>query len=272
MILILRGHVRNSFNDDNLYNLINKIYQTNNDLCIYISTFNIIQNNISWRKIDIINNVVTDEFIKTYFKNLSHLIKYILIINDTQIKLIGNLIGNINNGPAPIIGWKNYWYCKYQIINYINNLFENKQKFIVNLRFDIFSNSNNSSENEIINLIEKYKNKPLTQNIFAKNYKCYGIDNVYIGNLKTQYSLIFNFHHNLDQILKINEKTINQEFLVFVENTNMFCKNILEDFDWQIYINNYTDLQKAGINNEELAIKHWQQYGINEGRICNKIL
>ena len=37
-------------------------------------------------------------------------------------------------------------------------------------------------------------------------------------------------------------------------------------FDWQTYINNYEDLQKAGINNKEKAWKHWIEYGKSEGR------
>ena len=42
-------------------------------------------------------------------------------------------------------------------------------------------------------------------------------------------------------------------------------------FDWKYYINKYIDLRKAGINNMELAITHWNNHGINEYRICNKI-
>ena len=42
----------------------------------------------------------------------------IIIDDDATIQLIGNLNGNINNGPMPIIGWKNYWYGKYKIIEY----------------------------------------------------------------------------------------------------------------------------------------------------------
>jgi len=218
MILIIRGHIRDSFNDDKLYNLIKKIYQENNNLNIFISTFNIIQNNISWRQMDTINIVVNEDTIYNYFKDLSHLIKKILIIDDTKIKLIGNISGNVNNSPAPLIGWKNYWYCKYQIINYINNLFEDKNKFVVNLRFDIFSNSNNFTETEIINLIEPNKNFVFVKNIFIKSYNCYGIDNIYIGDIESQYKIISHFFNNLDDILVNNTNINNQEFLVFIEN------------------------------------------------------
>jgi len=50
--------------------------------------------------------------------------------DDSKINLIGNLYGNINNGPMPIIGWKNYWYGKYKIINYLHENIENKVKLL----------------------------------------------------------------------------------------------------------------------------------------------
>jgi len=37
-------------------------------------------------------------------------------------------------------------------------------------------------------------------------------------------------------------------------------------FNWKNYISNYPDLQKAGINTESRALKHWNNYGIHENR------
>ncbi len=39
------------------------------------------------------------------------------------------------------------------------------------------------------------------------------------------------------------------------------------DFDWKFYINYYGDLRKANINTEDLARKHWINFGKKEGRI-----
>lgn len=38
------------------------------------------------------------------------------------------------------------------------------------------------------------------------------------------------------------------------------------NFDWKTYIENYDDLQKAGINTPEKAWYHWVNYGKQEGR------
>ncbi len=44
-------------------------------------------------------------------------------------------------------------------------------------------------------------------------------------------------------------------------------KKNYKDFNWINYINNYPDLQEAGINNKGKAFIHWLNYGKNEGRI-----
>lgn len=38
------------------------------------------------------------------------------------------------------------------------------------------------------------------------------------------------------------------------------------DFDWKQYIANYPDLQRAGIDTEKKAEKHWIEFGFSEGR------
>jgi hypothetical protein len=124
------------------------------DLKIFIHTWNIFSNNISWRDINVNNEIVNEETIYNYFGPLSSCIKQIIIDDDKNIQLIGNLNGKINNGPMPIIGWKNYWYGKYKIIDYIYNQFINEDEMIVNFRFDIFNNSNNFDKELIVNFIK----------------------------------------------------------------------------------------------------------------------
>lgn len=42
-------------------------------------------------------------------------------------------------------------------------------------------------------------------------------------------------------------------------------------FNWEYYINKYPDLSNYKINNEPLALKHWNEYGKKEKRICSDI-
>jgi len=225
MILILRGHIRDSFDTPKLYEFIKDLYTIDPDLKIFIHTWYIYANNISWRKIDTNNRVVTEEVILKYFgEHLSQLINHIIIDDDSKIELIGNLEGFINNGPMPIIGWKNYWYGKYKIIQHIkdfNNIDETKP--IINMRFDLFDNRHSSSKETYINYIKNNMEgkKTFTKNVFLRDEEFKGIDNIYIGNIKSMYNLIFFFHKYLDLILKKYKDTLHQEFFVYRINNKL---------------------------------------------------
>jgi hypothetical protein len=39
-----------------------------------------------------------------------------------------------------------------------------------------------------------------------------------------------------------------------------------KDFNWQQYLSNYPDLRSVGINNKQLALRHFRLHGITEGR------
>lgn len=231
MILILRGHIRKSFTNSKLHNLVKSILNIDSNLKIYIHTWNIVANNISWRKIDIDNTLVTKEMIYDYFGELQNLIKHIIIDDDSKISLIGNLEGNINskltdNGTMSILGWKNYWYGQYQIIDYLYHLNININEMIINCRFDILDNCNTESETDVLQFIERnIINNMINnfiKNVFIKDYQYYGIDNIYIGNIKTMYLLIHHFQYYLDDILLQHTDTIHQEFLVFRLNNILF--------------------------------------------------
>jgi hypothetical protein len=215
MILIIRGHIRNSFDNDRLLILIKLINILNSDIKIYIHTWNIFANNISWRKIIQNNNIVTKETIYNYFDEVKNLIEDIIIDDDTNIELIGNLQGCINNGPMPIIGWKNYWYGKYKIIKHLYDKKIDPNKMIINLRFDILNNSNDLSEIDILQFIKDNKENQIKKNIFIKDNEFFGLDNIYIGNLKTIYILNHYFHYFLDEILLKINNTPHQEFIVY---------------------------------------------------------
>lgn len=226
MILIIRGHIRDSFENDKLINLVKDIYNIDTNLKIYIHTWNILANTISWRHIEPNNTIVTKDIIYNYFNNsgLSHLLELenIIIDDDTKIELIGNVKGNINNGPMPIIGWKNYWYGKHKIIKHIYNKKIDENELIINLRFDILNNINNSLFTHIIDFIKNNIGIHFTKNVFINDTETGGIDNMYIGNINTLYKLSNYFYYFLDDILIKYNDTIHQEFLVVRVNNSLF--------------------------------------------------
>ena len=233
MILILRGHIRNSFNNLKLYNLINQIYEMDQNIKIYIHTWNIFSNNISWRQIESNNTPVTEEIIYNYFNDLKHLIKHIIIDDDTNINLIGNIEGTINNGATPLLGWKNYWYGKYQIINYIYNISTEEELYntkCINMRFDLLdlTAKYRRLDSVLIYFIKDCINYDIKKNIFTKNFEDVGIDDIYIGNIDTMFKLSNHFFYFLDDILLKYTDNIHQEYFVFRENNVLFPEIIVE--------------------------------------------
>jgi len=71
-------------------------------------------------------------------------------------------------------------------------------------------------------LIKNNSKTIFTKNIFLFNHEHNGIDNIYIGNINTLYKLINKFFYELDDILIKNNKTINQERLVYRINNSLF--------------------------------------------------
>ena len=226
MILLLRGHIRNSFENKDLYNFIKEIHYLIPDLKIFIHTWNIFCNNLSWRIMDMDSRVVKEELIYEYFDDLKPIINHIIIDDDTNIQLIGNLNGNINNGFMPIKGWKNYWYGKYRIIDFLKNKYiaMDEKEVIIICRFDIMGNSSKFEKNDIISFIKNNSNVDFSKNVFLFNDggKHFGIDNIYIGNMNTMYKLIHYFFTELDDILDKNNDTIHQELLVYRINSTLF--------------------------------------------------
>jgi hypothetical protein len=215
MIIIIRGHIRNSFNTKELYDLI-KYLSINYKIKIFIHTWSIKQNNLSWRPINNDFTEITSDYIKLYFKDLSKYIKKIIIENDQYIKLYGNIDGKILSTKTSLLGWKRYIYGQYKIINYVYNKINNKIKFMLNIRFDLFTNSYVFPYIEIINFINSNYNINHKKNIFLREGEYCGIDNIIIGTIKTNQLLFEKLYFNLDEILLLNENKnlIHPEFIV----------------------------------------------------------
>ena len=215
MYIIIRGHIRNSFTTNELYNFI-KYLSENYTIQIYIHTWSIKQNNISWRQINNDFTEINIEYIKLYFKDLFQFIKKIIIDDDNNIKLNGDIKGNILSTKTSKLGWKRYIYGQYKIIHYLYNKIFNKNDFLLNIRFDLFTNSYIFPYDEIINFIDENYYIYHKKNIFLRKEEYCGIDNIIIGTIETNYKLISFIHHDLDDILlyKENENLQNPEFIV----------------------------------------------------------
>jgi hypothetical protein len=220
MILFLRGHIRNSFDTNALYILLNEIIKTVeevDEIDIYIQTWNVLQSNISWRTLTQDNEEVTENTIYTYFRDLKPYIKHISILNDTKIKLIGDISGTIMNTRAPKLGWKNMLYGICHGLNYMKENVD-ANPLVINTRFDILTNSCPISLPFFLLFIKN--NHSYSGNIMKviNDAGCTGIDNLYIGKLNEMQGFLNYLYENLDTIMLKYQDVIHHELIFFYEN------------------------------------------------------
>ena len=112
--------------------------------------------------------------------------------------------------------------------------------------------------NKIINTELLVNSNNLEQNI-CKNTNMLDYMNI---------DIIWNIKH-ITKVNIITDNTISniQTTRLADKNIDIINKNTI--FNWKFYINKYLDLQKAGINTQQKAYRHWILYGKKEGRICN---
>jgi hypothetical protein len=189
-----------------------------------VHTWNIIQNDVSWRRYIKKNFTnVNTEMITNYFCDLTHLIKHIIIDDDKNIKINGKLTGKVSSGGMPLIGWKNYWYGKYKILEYLTEVKkDNLNEFTITMRFDLFTKkvySNLSHNiNDTFNFVVKNKSETIDKNVFIFEKEECNIDNIYIGSIYTLFKLSSKFHNEMDDILIKFGNIHNHEKYVFFVN------------------------------------------------------
>jgi GR25 family glycosyltransferase involved in LPS biosynthesis len=101
------------------------------------------------------------------------------------------------------------------------------------------------------------------------------VDNIYVVNMKKDIGRLNKFKTQIGNKFKYqivegvdcDSPQYKDKFETW-KNKNPLSQNItFEQFDWQLYLNNYHDLkQKFTTKNE--AWRHWTNYGINELRSC----
>ena len=151
VILLLRGHVRDSFKDAELFNFVKKLCDLYT-VTIYIHTWNRYSSDDAF----IIKSNITD-----YFSGIKGVIISIEIEDDISILLVGDERGNLFSTRIPKIEWKRMWYGIHKTALKIKNDSELygsinipplhsgisgrsslDTSLVINMRFDLFNNYN----------------------------------------------------------------------------------------------------------------------------------
>lgn len=233
MILILRGHIRSSFDNMVLHDWVESLSQTY-PIRIFIHTWNIYQNSLCWRYMPEDRREVTEDTIHAYFGDLRRYIQKIIIEDDSQIVLAGKTEGFVGTTRAPLRGWKNYWYGQYAVVKYIVETFGGTpgidNECVVNTRFDLFNNSNSAFKENIQSLISQslYLGVSMTKDELVFMHRgelMLGLDNFFMGRLSIMYSMLMHFHFDLEDIIQRYPSVQHQEYLVFYENERLLGRN-----------------------------------------------
>jgi hypothetical protein len=226
--IILRGHIRNAFQNKDLCVLLNDLaFQF--DISIYIHSWNIVQSSLSYRSMRDDFSVVDETIIKNYFgEYLSKYIKHIIIDDDNKIELLGSLDGFVGATRCPLKGFKNMLYGQTKITEYVYNNVDQNEK-LMQFRFDILSSSNpfTLKINDIIDFLTR---NTITDSNVEKikfiNYEpSMGIDNIYMGSVANMHNFMSWFYSHFDEIHEKYRTIGHQEYICFYERNNFINNN-----------------------------------------------
>lgn len=203
----LRGHIRGSFGNDGLYKLLKNI-QLMFDIELYIHTWNVKENSLSWRNTNTDLTPVTTRTIYTYFKDLSTCIKNIVIEDQDDVIIHGNTTGNVGKTRMPVKGWKYMIYGMYKLAM----MMPDSDTKVLFTRFDILTIQYNAlKENYIIEYIVKNisASDPLLFKSGGPGYYN-GCENLMIGKPTIFKQYLITMHNDVDSI--ICKDYVNQEY------------------------------------------------------------
>jgi prefoldin subunit 5 len=230
-IFIIRGHIRESFQNNKLLDFLLKIERLY-DIDIYIHTWNVFSNGISWRDVPKnINTVTTDQIYEYFTEVLKHKIKHIIIEDDSKIELIGSVDGKVIGAPKK--GWKNMWYGQYKITQYMKDTMTNyNHELIVNMRFDLFGNYFTGDESRYFLKLNEYyiKNMNIHEDIDIREVRK-DIENIN-SDIQKLNSSIIELNNSIDIVN--NNKEINFDGLSELTNTIEIKNEIIQKLSYNI--------------------------------------
>ena len=222
MKVLIRGHVRQSLDTRDFYWLLKKL-DVMIGIEIYMQTWRVKQNELSWRPMIADDTEVTQELILNYMDDLSSKIKKIIILDEKDVALSGRTNGLIGNSKMPIKGWKYMLSGMNVITDYVNNDCRENEVVLLT-RFDML---NNKPESYVLDFVKYYARQMPRDLVFAHvgaDEFVGGCDNVMMGRIRTIAALITRMM-DLDNIIARYPNVVMQELLfplVYHENFSKY--------------------------------------------------
>jgi hypothetical protein len=144
IVFVLRGNIRDAFDEKSHLENFVKLLTNKYNVSIYIHTWTNKECKKTWRHEASMYSwkktpeelLVTEETIRSYFKNFSGLIKKITLEDETTVKLNGRTEGQLTNiCTMPTKSWKYFIHNLYTSLTKIDP--EDRNKTIFSMRFDM---------------------------------------------------------------------------------------------------------------------------------------
>jgi len=253
IVFIIRGHIRDSFDNGSPLRDFIKLLINKYNVTIYIHTWTNKECKKTWRHEASMYSwkktpdqlKVTEELVADYFKEFKHLIKKITLEDEENVKLCGRTEGQLTNiCTMPTKSWKYFLHNLYVSLTKVNP--EDRNKTIFSMRFDmiqkrLFSTWHGFDHNK---MLESYF-KICTSYIERSNLKykwckmqsiggsSAGYDNALLGDFRFMEKLFHMLELKLDTVLvKCHEQCDSRNQEIFVERLRDKLIHNINHFDF----------------------------------------
>lgn len=216
--IALRGHVRQSMSDRKLKDFLDTIsesFQTN----VFAHAWDVVQNSLSWRNVEEISDVVTEEMVSDYLSGLRLI--GLKVESDKNLTHPGSILGCVGRTRCPVLGWKNMYRGKVEVCSMIEKS-EPPESVTLQMRFDIFSNPYSPRANDVVRFVKRdYEHLRLEldkERIRFLHMHCFvGIDNMYMARNSDMLKFVSYMYYDMDRILVDHNQMHHQEHIAFHE-------------------------------------------------------
>jgi hypothetical protein len=239
MNLILRGHIRNSFENSALHDLMLSVVAKVPDIKVYVHSWNVVQSSASWRGMEENKNKVTPEIISDYLgigKNL----RSVVVEDDGDVCVPGRVTGTVASTPCPIKGYKMMFYGMMRGSELVLED-SDPEELVVQTRFDMLSNWIRMSPERIVDFLdarpgegepirflirpgENGRERELRLDRWKRHGSEYephwtaGVDNTFMATVKNMNRLLTHMYRRFDEVEAKYKRTNHQEWLLMFES------------------------------------------------------
>lgn len=216
--VVLRGHVRSSFEDDGLRWLLSDISESFSAR-IYAHTWSFVQNSLSWRGLENICREVDAGMVLNYLSGFD--VRSVAVDDDSAIPHVGNVEGNIGRTRCPVLGWKNMYWGKLAAMKVLTDV-EPPDSTTLQMRFDVLSNPFSPKRQEVLDFVSReydtIRSGAGDERIRFLRMHCFvGVDNIYMARALDMLRFNSYMYYEMDRILHVHRGTIHQEHIAFHE-------------------------------------------------------